>query len=39
MVMRMRTFFAAHPKLYDFVLVVWVLAVTAASIYTILNWK
>lgn len=39
MVMRMRTFFAQHPKLYDFVLVTWVVFVTAASVYTIVTWK
>lgn len=39
MVMRMRTFFAAHPRLYDVVLIGWVLLVTAATIYTFANWK
>lgn len=37
--MRTRTFFAAHPKLYDCVLVVWVTLVTVAAIYTFLHWK
>lgn len=37
--MQMRAFFAEHPKLYDTLLLVWVLLVTAATAYTIYNWR
>lgn len=39
LIMRMRAFFAAHPKLYDALLALWVVAVTAASVYTIYTWR
>lgn len=39
MVMRMRRFFALHPRLFDATMVIWVAIVTVASAYTILNWE
>jgi hypothetical protein len=38
-VMQMREFFAAHPKLFDIVLILWVALVTAASVYTVASWR
>lgn len=38
-IMQMREFFAAHPKLYDALVVLWVAFVTLASVYTVVNWR